>query len=102
MEMLRSTFIPSPFVAHRVDNHDPRGRCTTETTAPYDLVSRMRASIVVLGPLLARHGRARVAMPGGCNIGSRQIDLHLKGFERMGAEFSYEHGYLEATAPSLH
>jgi UDP-N-acetylglucosamine 1-carboxyvinyltransferase len=62
----------------------------------------MRASIVVLGPLLARHGRARVAMPGGCNIGSRKIDLHLKGFERMGADFTYEHGYLEARAPALH
>src|SRR5438067_90236 len=76
---------------------DTRGADGFET--PYELVSRMRASIVVLGPLLARHGRARVAMPGGCNIGSRQIDLHLKGFERMGAEFSYEHGYLEARAP---
>jgi len=62
----------------------------------------MRASIVVLGPLLARHGHARVAMPGGCNIGSRKIDLHLKGLERMGAEFSYDHGYLIAEAPSLH
>src|SRR2546422_3564483 len=68
---------------------------------PYELVRRMRASIVVLGPLLARFGRARVAMPGGCNIGSRKIDLHLKGFERMGAEFAYEHGYLEATATAL-
>ena len=67
---------------------------------PYDLVSRMRASILVLGPLLARFGRARVAMPGGCNIGSRKIDLHIKGLERMGAEFSYEHGYLEAVVPS--
>jgi UDP-N-acetylglucosamine 1-carboxyvinyltransferase len=68
---------------------------------PYELVRRMRASIVVLGPLLARHGHARVAMPGGCNIGSRQIDLHLKGLERMGTRFSYEHGYLEAKAPTL-
>src|SRR2546430_8929605 len=68
---------------------------------PYHLVSRMRASIVVLGPLLARRGRARVAMPGGCNIGSRKIDLHLRGLERMGAEFSYQHGYLLAEAPSL-
>jgi UDP-N-acetylglucosamine 1-carboxyvinyltransferase len=70
--------------------------------APYELVRKMRASIVVLGPLLARYGRGRVAMPGGCNIGSRKIDLHLKGFEKMGAEFSYEHGYLEATATALH
>jgi|SRR6266542_2591342 len=65
--------------------------------APYELVSRMRASIIVLGPLLARFGRARVAMPGGCNIGSRKIDLHLRGLERMGIEFQQEHGYLEAT-----
>jgi UDP-N-acetylglucosamine 1-carboxyvinyltransferase len=69
---------------------------------PYELVSRMRASILVLGPLLARFGRARVAMPGGCNIGSRKIDLHLKGLERMGATFSYEHGYLLAEASQLH
>jgi UDP-N-acetylglucosamine 1-carboxyvinyltransferase len=69
--------------------------------APYELVRKMRASIVVLGPLLARHGHARVAMPGGCNIGSRKIDLHLRGLERMGVEFSFEHGYVEAKAPSL-
>src|SRR5207253_11177763 len=69
---------------------------------PYELVSRMRASIIVLGPLLARYGRARVAMPGGCNIGSRSIDLHMKGLERMGAEFSTAHGYLEARATQLH
>jgi len=69
--------------------------------APYELVRAMRASIVVLGPLLARRGQARIAMPGGCNIGSRKIDLHLKGLERMGARFSYEHGYLLAEAPEL-
>jgi len=80
-----------------IDTSDVRGLET-----PYELVRRMRASIVVLGPLLARHGRARVAMPGGCNIGSRQIDLHLKGLERMGAEFSNRHGYLEARADKLH
>src|SRR5688572_6529286 len=70
---------------------------TPGVETPYELVRKMRASIIVLGPLLARLGRARVAMPGGCNIGSRQIDLHLRGLERMGVEFSYEHGYLEAT-----
>ncbi|HVL33976.1 MAG TPA: UDP-N-acetylglucosamine 1-carboxyvinyltransferase, partial [Actinomycetota bacterium] len=69
--------------------------------APYDLVRQMRASIVVLGPLLARRGHARVAMPGGCNIGSRKIDLHLKGLERMGASIGFDHGYLDA-AGSLH
>jgi UDP-N-acetylglucosamine 1-carboxyvinyltransferase len=68
--------------------------------APYDLVSRMRASILVLGPLLARSGHARVAMPGGCNIGSRKIDLHVRGLEKMGTTFSSAHGYLEARAPA--
>jgi UDP-N-acetylglucosamine 1-carboxyvinyltransferase len=61
----------------------------------------MRASILVLGPLLARFGRARVAMPGGCNIGSRKIDLHLRGLERMGASFESSHGYLEARTDGL-
>jgi UDP-N-acetylglucosamine 1-carboxyvinyltransferase len=61
---------------------------------PYDLVSQMRASILVLGPLLARFGSARVAMPGGCNIGSRKIDLHIRGLEKMGARFRSEHGVL--------
>lgn len=78
---------------------DTRG--ATGIEAPYELVRRMRASIVVLGPLLARFGRARVAMPGGCNIGSRKIDLHLKGLERMGARFTFEHGYLEAETGGL-
>jgi UDP-N-acetylglucosamine 1-carboxyvinyltransferase len=68
---------------------------------PYDLVSRMRASILVLGPLLARFGHARVAMPGGCNIGSRKIDLHVRGLEKMGARFRSEHGFLEATTDGL-
>lgn len=69
---------------------------------PYELVSRMRASILVLGPLLARFGRAYVAMPGGCNIGSRKIDLHLRSLERMGARFEQEHGVLNARAERLH
>jgi UDP-N-acetylglucosamine 1-carboxyvinyltransferase len=67
----------------------------------YDLVQRMRASIIVLGPLLARHGEARVAMPGGCNIGSRAINLHIRGLEKMGAVFAQEHGYLVGVAPEL-
>jgi UDP-N-acetylglucosamine 1-carboxyvinyltransferase len=65
---------------------------------PYDLVRRMRAAILVLGPILARTGRARVALPGGCNIGRRRIDLHIRGLERMGATFSFDHGYLDASA----
>jgi UDP-N-acetylglucosamine 1-carboxyvinyltransferase len=68
---------------------------------PYELVSRMRASILVLGPLLARFGTARVAMPGGCNIGSRAIDLHIRGLEKMGARFSSEHGFLLAETSGL-
>lgn len=67
--------------------------------APYEYVSKMRASIVVMGPLLARVGRAKVAMPGGCAIGSRPIDLHLKGFEALGATIYQEQGYIEAVAP---
>ncbi|MBF4508960.1 MAG: UDP-N-acetylglucosamine 1-carboxyvinyltransferase [Aeromicrobium sp.] len=71
-----------------------------DVEAPYELVAQMRASIVVLGPLVARFGRARVAMPGGCNIGSRKIDMHVSGLERLGAEIAFEHGFIEATAPS--
>ena len=68
---------------------------------PYELVTRMRASIQVLGPLLVRLGRARVALPGGDAIGSRPIDLHLQGLERMGAKFTSEHGYIEGHADKL-
>lgn len=71
------------------------------TEAPYDLVSRMRASTAVLGPLLARQGRARVAMPGGCNLGPRPIDIHQRGLERLGAEIEVAHGYLEARTSGL-
>jgi UDP-N-acetylglucosamine 1-carboxyvinyltransferase len=69
--------------------------------APYELVSQMRASVLVLGPLLARGGRARVAMPGGCAIGGRPIDLHLRGLERLGAEITLSQGYVEARAARL-
>ena len=69
--------------------------------APYDLVRRMRASIVVLGPLLARFGRARVSLPGGCAIGARPVDQHLKALEAMGAQIRVEHGYVEARAERL-
>ncbi|MEO0814921.1 MAG: UDP-N-acetylglucosamine 1-carboxyvinyltransferase, partial [Myxococcota bacterium] len=67
--------------------------------APYDLVRTMRASILVLGPLLARFGRARVSLPGGCAIGARPIDQHLKGLAALGAQIEIEHGYVEARAP---
>ena len=69
--------------------------------APYELVEQMRASIVVLGPMLAACGRARVAMPGGDDFGSRPIDIHLKGLEAMGAQFEFAHGYIEARADRL-
>ena len=71
----------------------------TSVEAPYELVRQMRASIVVLGPLLARAGRASVAMPGGDNIGSRPIDLHIDGLRKMGAKIGSEHGFLQAEAP---
>jgi UDP-N-acetylglucosamine 1-carboxyvinyltransferase len=67
--------------------------------APYDLVRTMRASVVVLGPLLARWGQARVSLPGGCAIGARPIDQHLKGLAALGAELALEHGYVQARAP---
>ncbi|WP_312498629.1 UDP-N-acetylglucosamine 1-carboxyvinyltransferase [Enterococcus sp.] len=69
--------------------------------APYEYVSQMRASIVVMGPLLARNGHAKVAMPGGCAIGKRPIDLHLKGFQALGAEIIQKDGYIEAIASEL-
>ncbi len=66
------------------------------TTARYDLVRRMRASVLVLGPLLARCGRARVSLPGGCAIGNRPVDLHLKGLAQLGAEIDLVDGYVDA------
>ena len=67
--------------------------------APYDMVKTMRAAILVLGPLLARFGEARVSLPGGCAIGSRPVDLHIKGLQAMGAEIHIEHGYIHAQVP---
>lgn len=77
---------------------DATGDLSSE--APFEYVSKMRASIVVLGPLLARLGHARVALPGGCAIGSRPIDIHLRGFEAMGAKIEQHEGYVEASAPN--
>ncbi|APR52508.1 UDP-N-acetylglucosamine 1-carboxyvinyltransferase [Sphingomonas koreensis] len=71
----------------------------TSTVAPYDIVRKMRASILVLGPLLGRAGEATVSLPGGCAIGNRPIDLHLKALEAMGAEIELAAGYVKATAP---
>lgn len=78
---------------------DASGTITSDT--PFEYVRKMRASIVVMGPLLARTGSAKVALPGGCAIGSRPVDLHLKGFEAMGAVVNIENGYIEATAEKL-
>jgi len=75
------------------------GSRITSTEAPYDLVRKMRASVLVLGPLLARCGEARVSLPGGCAIGARPVDLHIKGLEQMGALIEIEQGYINAKAP---
>jgi UDP-N-acetylglucosamine 1-carboxyvinyltransferase len=71
------------------------------TEAPYDLVKTMRASVLVLGPLLARWGEAKVSLPGGCAIGSRPVNLHLAGLAKLGADISIEHGYITARAKRL-
>ncbi|WHE07006.1 UDP-N-acetylglucosamine 1-carboxyvinyltransferase [Thermoanaerobacterium thermosaccharolyticum] len=72
-----------------------------DVEAPYDLVKKMRASFLVMGPILARLGRAKISLPGGCAIGTRPIDLHLKGFQTLGAEIDIGHGYVEARAKRL-
>ncbi len=77
-----------------------RAAAITDTCAPYDLVRKMRASILVLGPLLAREGHATVSLPGGCAIGTRPVDLHLMGLEAMGAKIELKEGYIKASAPS--
>jgi UDP-N-acetylglucosamine 1-carboxyvinyltransferase len=91
-----------------MDGHAPNGHSgrvvslraerITSTTASYDLVRKMRASILVLGPLLARAGHARVSLPGGCAIGTRPVDLHLKGLQQLGATIELREGYIEAEA----
>ncbi len=78
---------------------DPRG--TRETFAPYELVKTMRAAILVLGPLVARHGSADVSLPGGCAIGARPVNLHVDGLQKMGAEVHIENGYIKARAGRL-
>jgi UDP-N-acetylglucosamine 1-carboxyvinyltransferase len=84
------------------------GTMTVDTTAvqshvaPYELVQRMRASIQIMGPLVARFGQARVAMPGGCNLGPRKIDIHLRGLAEMGGVVRSDHGFVEVTADRLH
>ncbi|HEV2264908.1 MAG TPA: UDP-N-acetylglucosamine 1-carboxyvinyltransferase [Stellaceae bacterium] len=89
--------------AEAADEHghvlELRAKRIVSTTAPYDLVRRMRASVLVLGPLVARLGQARVSLPGGCAIGTRPVDLHIKALEALGATIAIEKGYIHATAP---
>jgi UDP-N-acetylglucosamine 1-carboxyvinyltransferase len=87
---------PSPYLGETIHLS---ARDIVDTTAPYELVSRMRASFWVLGPLLARCGQARVSMPGGCAIGTRPVDLHLMGMKALGAEIDIDGGYVVARAP---
>lgn len=77
-----------------------KSRAVNEPDAPYELVKQMRASVLVLGPLVARYGRARVSLPGGCAIGARPIDQHLKGLEAMGAVIDLDHGYVNVDVPA--
>jgi UDP-N-acetylglucosamine 1-carboxyvinyltransferase len=100
MELLRVTGAQVEVVDGDIVRVDASAKLTPE--APYELVSRMRASFNVLGPLLARCGEARVALPGGDNIGSRKVDMHLRGLEAMGAEVSVRHGYVNARTELLH
>lgn len=87
-----------------LDEHNRVSLCAQDVPvleAPYEMVKTMRASILVLGPTLARFGEARVSLPGGCAIGSRPVDLHIKGLQAMGARITIEHGYIHATAKRL-
>lgn len=104
--ILRNHGVDHSVDGKRADTGDQLGetfhltaRDIVDTTAPYDMVSRMRASFWVIGPLVARMGEARVSMPGGCAIGTRPVDLHLMGLKRLGAEIEIDGGYVVATAP---
>ena len=107
MPRLRDTRFMGQLLAHMgIDVKDGtgavmrlHGKKLTSTTAPYDLVRKMRATFNVLGPLLARAGQARVSLPGGCAIGARPVDLHLKALEALGAEITLDAGYVDAKAP---
>ncbi|MGF1628688.1 MAG: UDP-N-acetylglucosamine 1-carboxyvinyltransferase [Kiloniellaceae bacterium] len=89
----------SPEIACRGGVLDMKAETITSVVAPYDLVRKMRASVLVLGPLVARVGEAKVSLPGGCAIGTRPVDLHLHGLEQLGAEIRLEEGYIHALAP---
>ncbi len=99
MELLGQMGVQLVVDEHMRIHADPRG--ASNFFAPYDLVKTMRASILVLGPLVARFGQAEVSLPGGCAIGSRPVDQHLRGLEALGAEVTVENGYIKARAKRL-
>lgn len=98
LEMLKALGVKADFVGDRVEIDATH---IESYEAPYELVKKMRASFNVLGPVLARCGRAKVPLPGGCDIGTRPVDFHLKGLQAMGAEIKMEYGYVEASAEYL-
>ena len=101
LKLLRSMGVVAERSASRPDAVTLDARHISSPEAPYDLVKTMRAAILALGPLLARFGQARVSLPGGCAIGSRPVDQHIKGLQAMGAEITMEHGYIVAKASRL-
>jgi UDP-N-acetylglucosamine 1-carboxyvinyltransferase len=100
LKLLRNMGAKAERDADRVDRILLDAGSVTSPEAPYDLVKTMRASILALGPLLARFGEATVSLPGGCAIGSRPVDQHIKGLQAMGADIRVEHGYILAKAPA--
>jgi UDP-N-acetylglucosamine 1-carboxyvinyltransferase len=100
-ELLGRLGVEARWSEERADRLTLTVRGVQSCEAPYELVKTMRASILVLGPLLARWGRAKVSLPGGCTIGARPVNLHLMGLQKMGAEIGIAHGYIEAKAPRL-
>ena len=98
LNLLAQMGVKYSYIDERKIELDARG--VNHYTAPYDLVSTMRASILVLGPLVARFGQAHVSLPGGCAIGSRPVDFHVEGLRKMGADISVKDGYIDASAPN--
>lgn len=101
LKLLRNAGATAERSANRPDEVTIDASAVNNPEAPYELVKTMRASILMLGPLVARFGRARVSLPGGCAIGSRPVDQHIKGLQAMGAQIAVEHGYIEARAERL-
>jgi UDP-N-acetylglucosamine 1-carboxyvinyltransferase len=101
LEILRAVGADAGWVEGKAHSLRIDGSTVSNPEAPYDLVRKMRASFMVMGPLLTRFGRARVSEPGGCAIGVRPVDQHLKGFEALGGKIRLDHGYVEATTSGL-